>query len=509
MFIKALVLPNKYSDSMSLMALSTKVNELPIVKLAMIGMGTDLNKQVIDEVGLSTPEIATATPRDQIIVIQTETESDWDEAITQVEDLRAAGVVPTTASSYRSSRQAYEHVPEATLAIISVPGQYAAYEARAAVNAGRNVLLFSDNVTVEDEIDVKQMAHDRGLLVMGPDCGTAIINGTGLCFANAVARGPIGIVAASGTGSQELSVRIDALGSGITQLIGVGGRDLSEAVGGIMMLDGMAMLDADPQTSVIALISKPPAPSVAAKILAAAGELSKPVVVCFIGATKPETLPANVTFATNSRDTALAAVHIATGNDSLTIDSAYDFDYDAIRAAWKPGQTDIRGLFCGGTVCDEVFQVLKAEYPDRTRSNVAKDATHKLAHGSANGGNMLIDLGADEYTQGRPHPMIDPTLRNAEIVKHASDPATAVIVIDVELGFGASEDPAAAVETTLAAARTAATDAGRPLEIVAYVLGTDRDFQNRRSQIAALEGRGVRIVSNVIDLATVSLDMVR
>lgn len=509
MHVKSVVMPNKYSDSMSLMALSTKVNNLPQVASAMIGMGTDLNKQVIEEVGLATPETEAATPRDQIIVVQCETEADCDAAIEQVEVLRSQGVAAPAESSYRTSRQAYEQESNTSLAIISVPGQYAADEARTALTAGKNVLIFSDNVSVADELDLKRQAHDAGLLVMGPDCGTAIINGVGLCFANAVSRGPIGVAAASGTGSQELSVRIDALGSGVSQLVGVGGRDLSEAIGGIMMLDAMRMLDEDPQTSVVVLLSKPPATVVAERVLAAAGELSKPVVVCFIGADEPVGAPANITFAATSRDAARAAVALATGTAKATVVPSYDLDTTAIRAGWQDGQSDLRGLFCGGTVCDEVFHVVRAQFPDRTRSNVAKEPAFQLEPGTEPAGHVLIDLGADEYTQGRPHPMIDPTIRNAEIVKAAHDSATAVILLDVELGFGSHPDPAGAVVPAISQARKIAADAGRPLEIVAYVLGTDRDVQNKSAQVAKLTDLGVRVVDDVIELATLSLELTR
>lgn len=511
MHIKALILNNKYSDSMSLMALSTKVNQLPYVTQAMIGMGTDLNKQVIAEVGLSTPEIEAATSHDQIIVVQTETEAEADLAIEQVEVLRAEGLAAASSSDthYRAARQVYENEPDVTLTLISVPGEYATAEAMAALEHGRNVMIFSDNVSIEDEIVIKQRAHELGLLVMGPDCGTAIINGTGLAFANVVRPGPIGIVAASGTGSQELSVQIDALGSGISQLVGVGGRDLSEAVGGIMMLDSIEMLSGDPDTAVLVLLSKPPTPSVAKKVLEAAGGVGKPVVACFIGADAPKSLPANVTFVKNTRDAAVTAVRLATGADIVIDREPYDIDFQAIRAAAVPGQKYIRGLFCGGTVCDEVYHVLKQEYPDTTYSNLAKDPAFQVPKGHLPEGHLLIDLGADEYTRGRPHPMIDPTLRNAEIHKQAADPGTAVIVLDFELGFGSAADPVGAASSAITEARAIAESAGRPLEFVAYVLGTDNDPQNRSQQVAALRDLGVHPVSNVIDLATVSLQMIR
>lgn len=505
--VQAIVKPNQYADSMSLMALSTKVNELPYVTQAMIGMGTNLNKQVIAEVGLSTPEVEAATPRDQIIVVQCETDEDCATALAQVEELRAQGAAPAEGTTYRTSRAAMEKSAPGGLVVVSVPGEYAAAEARKAIDAGRNVMIFSDNVPLADEIELKRTAHERGLLVMGPDCGTAIINGVGLCFANAVDRGPVGVVAASGTGSQELSVQVHALGSGISQLVGVGGRDLSEEVGGLMMLDALAMLGKDPRTSVVILLSKPPAASVAQRLVAAAGELTKPVVICFIGADAPAELPGNVTFVPTSSEAALAAVRLATGDDTLQRPALPEVDVDAIRAAWAPGQTDIRGLFCGGTLCDEVFHAVRAAHAN-TFSNAVSLEGHTLAVGEAPHDHSFVDLGSDEYTQGRPHPMIDPTLRNASILQQAADPRTAVLLLDVELGYGSHEDPAGAALPSIREAQRIARDAGRPLEIVAYVLGTDDDPQGKAAQEATLRDAGVRLVPTANDLATLALQMI-
>lgn len=505
--VQAIVKPNQYADSLSLMALSTKVNELPYVTQAMIGMGTNLNKQVIAEVGLSTPEVEAATPRDQIIVVECDTAEDCATALEQVEELRAQGVAPTSGAAYRTSRAAMEAAAPGGVVVISVPGEYAADEARKALDAGRNVMLFSDNVALEDEIALKRTAHERGLLVMGPDCGTAVINGVGLCFANAVNRGPVGVVAASGTGSQELSVQVHALGSGISQLLGVGGRDLSEDVGGIMMLDALAMLGADPATKVVILLSKPPAASVAQRLIEAAGAVDKPVVVCFIGADAPAGLPDNVTFVGTSSEAALAAVRLATGNDALARPALDDVDVEAVRAAWTPGQTDIRGLFCGGTLCDEVFHAVRARHAN-TFSNAVSLEGHVLAEGEALHDHSFIDLGSDEYTQGRPHPMIDPTLRNAQILAQAADPRTAVLLLDVELGFGSHPDPAGAALPSIQEATRIAAAAGRPLEIVAYVLGTDADSQGKAAQEAKLRDAGVHLVPTANDLATLALRMI-
>jgi succinyl-CoA synthetase alpha subunit len=504
--IKSVVKKNSYADSMSLMGLSAKVNELPYVVAALVGMATELNKGVIGDVGLLTPEIEAASPRDQVLVVQCATEEDCDLALAQVEVLRTS---PQQSSevTYSTSRQAFEHVPDSNLVLISVPGEYAAAEARHALSAGKNVMIFSDNVAVSDEIELKTYGHDHGLLVMGPDCGTAIINNVGLCFANTVRPGKIGIVAASGTGSQELSVRVDALGAGISQLIGVGGRDLSEDVGGVMMLDGLAMLDADPDTAVIIVLSKPPADRVAARVLAAATAASTPVVVCFIGSDDRDA-DGRVTVVGNTRAAALAAVRLAADDPSLTDTATYEFPYRDIQAAWGPGQRFIRGLFCGGTVCDEVFHVIRAAHTTDTFSNIAKAQANLLAAGEPSRGHSLIDLGADDFTRGRPHPMIDPTLRNSRIITEATDPTTAVIALDFELGVGAHPAPVSAAVPAIEQARKLATESGRNLEFIAYVLGTDADPQDKSGQIATLEQIGVRVVDGVVDLGEQALKLI-
>ncbi|MDO5746050.1 MAG: hypothetical protein Q4P66_00065, partial [Actinomycetaceae bacterium] len=350
-------------------------------------------------------------------------------------------------------------------------------------------------------------AHEHDLLLMGPDCGTAIINGVGLCFANDVTQGSIGIVGASGTGSQELSVQIDALGAGISQLIGVGGRDLSERIGGRMMLDGMAMLAEDPETEVIVLLSKQPHESVANTVLERAGQLGKPVVVCFIGADKPNNLPDNVTFVDNTFAAAATAVKSVCPQANPR-PAVYELDYQKIKDGFSSTQTAIRGLFCGGTVCDEVFHVIK-KADNNTFSNNAKDCEHKFTFGDTQKGNCLIDLGADEYTQGRPHPMIDPTIRNGEILAVAQDPAAAVLLLDFELGFGSHEDPVGAALETVIQAQEDAAQAGRQLTVVAYVLGTDNDVQGKKEQVSKLTEAGVIVVESAIDLASVALEIVK
>ena len=279
MSVKIVIKPNTYFDSVSLMSISTRANKLDGVEQAFVAMATEMNKGVLKNLGLLTPELEQAKNGDLMIVINGKAGADNEQLLVEIEELfNTKAQSGSHEARYATIASAKKHIPESNLAVISVNGLFAAREARQALQNDLNVMLFSDNVSVEDELALKQLAHEKGLLMMGPDCGTAIINGAALCFGNAVRRGNIGIVGASGTGSQELSVRIHEFGGGVSQLIGTGGRDLSEKIGGLMMLDAIGMLENDPQTEIIVLISKPPAPAVARKVLERARACRKPVV---------------------------------------------------------------------------------------------------------------------------------------------------------------------------------------------------------------------------------------
>lgn len=368
-------------------------------------------------------------------------------------------------------------------------------------------MMFSDNVPVEEEIALKALAHGKGLLMMGPDCGTAIINNVALCFGNAVRPGTVGIVAASGTGSQEVSVRIHALGGGVSQLIGTGGRDLSAEVGGVMMIDGIRALAADPKTEAIVLVSKPPAPGVEKKVLAEIAGAGKPVVVYFIGGSEEAVTAAGGTFAASSLDAALAAVRL-TGSPSVQPQASDATRIDSVRARLTPEQTNIRGLFCGGTLCDESMYALLND-GEEVWSNIQKNPEFVLGAADPSRGHTFLDFGDDEFTNGRPHPMIDPSNRLARLVEEAKDPSVAAIVMDFVLGFGAHEDPVGVTLPAITEAKKVAADAGRHLEIVAYVLGTDLDTPGLAAQTAALEAAGVTITSSSTETGEFARAIVR
>lgn len=500
---------NTYLDSVSLMSMSTRANSVEGVDQAFIAMATPMNKEVLANVGISDPALDDARPSDLMIVVDA-AEDFLEEAVAAVEDIlaRKGGSKGTSVVRYRTLDGALSEVPDANLVLVSVNGTFAAREARKAVEAGRHVMIFSDNVSVEDELALKELAHDKGLLVMGPDCGTAIINGTGLAFANAVRRGSIGIVGASGTGSQELSVRIHDFGGGVSQLIGTGGRDLSKEIGGIMMIDAIRALDADPATEVIVIVSKPPAEEVADKVLAVAGASSKPVVVTFLGSDRTDSGYPNVTLVAGTKPAALAAV-LATGVDESTLDlHALNIPLiEEVRAKLAPEQKYVRGLFCGGTLCDESMFAALASY-DNVWSNIQKDPTRTLGATDASREHTFLDMGDDDFTDGRPHPMIDPSLRLQRIVQEAEDPEVGVIVLDFVVGFGSHEDPVGVTIPAITEAKAKAAARGQHLEILGYVLGTDLDTPSVAEQIAQLEAAGVTIASSSTNLGLLAREFV-
>ena len=393
----------------------------------------------------------------------------------------------------------------ANLVLISTPGEYAASEAFKALSLGLNVMLFSDNVELQDEIALKRFAQERDLIVMGPDCGTAIINGIPLAFANVVRRGVIGVVGASGTGLQQVTCLVDRWGGGISQAIGTGGHDLHRDVGGISMLQGLKALAADPSTSVIVLISKPPSPEVAGKVLDAAGSAGKAVVVNFLGADPDRVRRKNIYPAVTLEDAAAAAVALAEGripearNTTMPSPSI---------AALAPQQRYVRGLYSGGTFCYEASLLLKKEL-GQINSNTPVEPSDRLSDVWTSRKHTVIDLGDDLFTRGRPHPMIDHRLRNERLLKEAHDPEVAVILMDVVLGYGSHPDPAAEMAPVIQKARDLAANAGRHLAIMGFVCGTAADPQNLSKQEATLREVGVTLAESNAQVVRMAASVVQ
>lgn len=499
MIIKAVVKRNAYYDSVTLMAISKKIEEINGVVNAVVSMGTEMNKELLQNAGLMTAEIEGAGPNDLVIAFKITDEAMASSVVGAVEEAlkkKAAAGSSESEVAPASIASAVKVLPDANLAIISLPGQYAAREAMKALKTGLHVMIFSDNVSLEDEVALKTYAHAAGLLVMGPDCGTAIINGKGLCFANAVNRGNIGIVGASGTGLQEVTVLIDRLGGGISQAIGTGGRDLSEAVGGIMMRDALAALNRDESTEVILLISKPPVKVVADAILADAQKCTKPVVICFINSYLHTTEGSDIYFERTLEGAAYKAVSLAKKAPITVTEETYEA-YSALINQFQQSRTTqqkyVRGLFCGGTLCDEARYIFKDAVKGlgNVYSNVAKDAKEQLSDPHRSVEHAFVDLGDDIFTVGKPHPMIDPSLRAARLIQEAKDPTVAVILLDVVLGYGSHTDPSGVTLEAIQEAKRTAEKEERQLCFIAYVCGTDKDVQNLNAQEAKLAEAGV------------------
>ncbi len=499
-----LVHRNFYCDSVALMTLSRALTALPGVEDAAAVMSTEMNQTLLRQAGLLPEKCAEADiggPNDLLIIVRAASEAAADAALQAAESglqTRRSGESGAQAQRLISLEQAIQRQPALNLAFISVPGAYAAIEARQALLEGLHVLLFSDNVSLEQEIALKTLANERGLLLMGPDCGTAIINGIGLGFANVVPRGPIGLVSASGTGLQQVACLIAEYGSGISQALGTGGRDLAQAVGGRTMLAGLELLQHDPATQVIVLLSKPPAPEVAQRVIARAAQATQPTVIAFLGAdSNAAHAPgaAHLRFASTLSEAARLAVQLAGGQSSLPGDTLPDDARRAIeqaRAALAPGQRFVRGIFSGGTLCDEAMTLLSADLGP-VYSNIPLRPDWRLADAKMSQQHTAIDFGSDEFTVGRPHPMIDAGLRLRRLAQEAADPSTAVILLDIVLGFGAHADPASEFAPTIERASAAAHADGRALVCIVSLCGTAQDPQGLAEQRAALARAGALV----------------
>lgn len=512
MAIHTIIKENTYFDSVTLMTISTRANEIEAVKTAMVGMGTDMNIEVIRNVGLYTDLLDNVTTGDLMIVADIEDTANTDEILAEIDEL----FIKKKSSSdeevvYKTLSSASSQHPESNMVVISVNGQFAYREANQALDQGKHVMLFSDNVSLEQEKALKEKAHAQELFMMGPDCETAIINGVGLCFANQVRTGDIGIVGASGTGSQEVSVQIHKHGYGISQLIGTGGRDLSVEIGGQMMLDGIDALIKDEQTKAILLVSKPPAKEVEAKILKKLTETSKPVVIYFIGSDMEVSDLENVVFANSSLDAVEKVIEFSQKPrqaQTLYTEPSTE-ELNVTIGKLKPEQKYVRGLFGGGTLCDELLYSVIAEAPDAVYSNNHPNETYQLGYAEKSKQHTILDFGGDEFTEGRPHPMIDPSSRNQRLIEEARDPEVAVIALDFELGYGSHEDPVGVATESIQEAQRIAVEAGRELLIVAYVLGTEEDTQNIIEQRQKLLDLGVLVMDSNHALCDVTTKIIK
>ncbi len=495
------VKPNTYRDSVALMLLSSRLAELSGVRQASAMMGTPANKEILEATGLLPALLLDARPNDLCLAVEADDEAALRQALAEAEQLlagrTAAGAQADSVAAAvrpRTLESALRQRPDANLALISVPGEYAALEARRALRSGLHVFLFSDNVPLSDEVELKSLAEQLGLLVMGPDCGTAIIAGAPLGFANAVRRGPIGLVASSGTGLQEVTCLIDRFGGGVSHALGTGSRDLWAEVGGRTFLAALDALEADPETRVLVLVAKPGAPEVQQRLYQRLAQIGKPAVVYFLGAAETPPADANVVAAADLEHAARLAVALARGErpPSPGIGRAQAQRIaEQLLSGLAAQQRCVRGLFAGGTLAQEAATVI------RRALDVPGDA-----HGNGPGevlnlrGHVILDLGDDAFTRGRPHPLIDPRLRNEQLVVEAARDDVALVLLDVILGYGSHPSPSEALGPAIGRAREIADAAGRKLNVLASITGTEGDLQGFEAQRRGLEEAGVVVAES-------------
>jgi len=505
---RSLIKRGVYRDSVILMRISMRLREIEGVSQAELLIGTPNNIEALKRSGLLTQEAIEADPGPSDLVIALEGEGPAvATALREAEEMIARGTsvsdAPAEAPDGRSAAKtlsaAIPALPGANLALISIPGPFVRREAMKALHQGLNLLIFSNNVSLEDEVAMKEEAARLGLLCMGPDCGTAMLSGAALAFANVVRPGPVGIVGAAGTGIQEIAALVHQAGSGVSHAIGTGTNDVGQVVGGLAMMAGLDLLEADPATKVMVLVGKPPHPETTVRVVARLAKLSKPSVVCFLGADPTEIRSSGAVFARTLEEAAAEALalvqHRPNGNHSpFTVDYA-----DVSRTAKKESaglaasQRFVRGLYGGGTLANEAALILH-DLVGEVSANLGLDCVLRLKNPRRSSGHTIVDLGDEVFTQGRPHPMLEPAMREERLLAEAADETTATVLMDVVLGYGAHVDPAGVLVKSLRRARSLAERAGRHLPIVASVCGTDADPQDRGRQVEILREAGVIVM---------------
>jgi len=491
---------NLFRDSIQLMRLTEDVKKLDGVDDAVVAMGTDTNRRLLRDLGLLGTESRSAGEGDLIMAVRVRGGFDADKVMKRVEQLVMAPPASSGGTRTRvlhSVKSAIEATDGANLAIVSLPGKQAFEPTMELLRSGVNVHLFSDHVPLDQELKLKKYASSKGLLVMGPGAGTSIINGVGLGFANSVRRGDVGIVASAGTGIQEVSIMLDRIGLGVSAALGVGGTDVSERVGGLMMKNCLRLLEKDAKTRMLIIIAKTPKPKVIRNVMAyVEKETTKPVVACFLGFDPPKTHDDRVRFA----KTLHSAVHTAARASGKEAEGSFDANISttferlskgakALRSRLGEERKFVRGLYSGGTLAHETLLIFR-ELMGEAYSNTPLSARFELADPNASRGNSVVDLGDEFFTAGRAHPMIDPTLRRLRIVQEAKDPSVALILLDIVLGYGSSPDPGGGLTGAIREALSQTKGKEKGPAVMAHVCGTETDPQSLRAQSKKLSDAG-------------------
>jgi FdrA protein len=490
---------NQYYDSVFLMGISKRILDVKGVQQNAVLMGSETNKGLLSSIGIQDPQIDAAQPNDLIVAVIANTPQIVSDTLDKLDEFLLGGVQVAATSNPHSLEEGLAQKPGVNMAVISVPGEYAAREARKALEAGLHVFLFSDNVSIDNELDLKHYAAEQKLLVMGPDCGTSLIGGVGLGFANVVRKGTIGVIGAAGTGLQEFTSQVHNAGLGISHAIGTGGHDLSDQIGGLTAFAALDALEADPQTKIITVISKPPGAKTLVRLLDRFKTCAKPVIGCFLGVRSEPGRESTHTRRASTIDEAVGLAIQLAGSESSPEGIAFSPEemkwMSREKAAWNSSQKYVRGLFAGGTFCYQSQQIFR-DAGFSVYSNAPFDPKHKLADSNQSREHTFVDMGADEFTLGRPHPMIDGTLRKQRILAESRNLGTAILFLDFILGYNASMDPVGELLDAIIEAKRTVKKSGGSLTVVASVCGTEGDPQDLNMQVKLLRSAGVIVFNS-------------
>lgn len=490
---------NQYYDSVFLMGINNQISEIEGVKKSAVLMGTEHNKKLLSEIGVNDQQIEDANPNDLIVAVIADRSGIVRTILGDLDNWFNLGCDQKSGLQLKTLEDGLLNKPNANLVVISVPGNYAFREAKKALEKGINVFLFSDNVPISEELALKEYANANGLVVMGPDCGTSIIGGVGIGFANKVRKGSIGVVGASGTGLQEFTCQIHNAGFGISHAIGTGSHDLSNEIGGITTLSGLKALEKDPNTQVIVVISKPPGTKTLERIIEIIDSFRKPVIGCFLGLNQNFSQENHNIILARNVDKAVMLVLSAMGERVAGLESELsDAELKLLEIEKKKlasSQKYVRGMFAGGTFCYQAQQIFQ-DSGLQAYSNTPINKQWKLSDPDTSKEHTMIDMGDDRYTVDKPHPMIDGTYRRRRILEESKDPLVAVLLIDIILGYNASSDPVGDIIDAIIEAKQLAQNRGDYLCVVASVCGTNEDYQDKALQVEKVERAGVIVLNS-------------
>ncbi len=490
---KFLIRKNQYYDSVFLMGINKGLLGVPGVIESAVLMGTENNKKLLKDIHIVNDEINQSSANDLIVAVIAETESSAVDAFAKLDVLLVNPDSQSAEVKVRTQSDGLRKLPTANLAVISVPGEFAAREAKNALENDLSVFLFSSNVPVSDEIKLKHLAREKNLLLMGPDCGTSIIGGKGIGFANRVRRGPVGVIGPSGTGIQEFTCLIHNSGLGISHAIGTGTRDLVDDIGGITTFMALDQLEKDPQTEVVVIVSKPAGQKTLLSLLDRAINYNKPLIGCFLGIDSDQMRESEMVGIVDTVDDAARMALQVLQHESAFMqieidDSRIELDVSKL----SPGQKYLRGLFAGGTFCYQSQQIL-AKDGHELYSNEPLPQMMKLPDPEKSIAHSLIDMGDEYFTTGKPHPMLDGTMRSVRILDEGRDPETAIILLDFILGFNSSNDPVGEALESIIKVQKLAESEKRHVIFVSSITGTDDDPQDLHLQRKMLEDAGVLV----------------